>query len=188
MPNNRSSIYAPIQEKLALAHQLYSTWGSVLLKDTYIYGLLEKLKQEVNRAKKTMRMFGIVDICRHCDEEEGGSCCGAGIENRYTLMLLLINLLLGEALPKERYKTSSCYFLNENGCGLIARHVLCVNYLCSKIKQTLPPDDLIRLQSVEGEELHTLFMLHEAIKKVTSESNDEQQRISRDDFVNREFL
>ncbi|MFH0813491.1 MAG: hypothetical protein V2A69_11745 [Pseudomonadota bacterium] len=76
MPNNRSSIYAPIQEKLALAHQLYSTWGSVLLKDTYIYGLLEKIKQEVNRAKKTMRMFGIVDICRHCDEEHSISFTG----------------------------------------------------------------------------------------------------------------
>jgi hypothetical protein len=60
---------------------------------------------------------------------------------------------------------NSCYFLGEYGCLLTARHVLCVNYICKKLQKKLTRDELIELQPCAGEELDTLFILHEAIKK-----------------------
>jgi hypothetical protein len=47
----------------------------------------------------------------------------------------------------------------------VARHVLCVNYLCLRIQRGLPLDVLIRVQTAAGAELDTAFLLQEAIKK-----------------------
>ena len=112
-----------------------------------------------------MLALGVVAECKHCEEEEGGSCCGAGIEDRYGPVLLLLNLLLGASLPTQVRSRNSCYFLGERGCLLAARHVLCVNYICEKLRKKLTREELIRLQSCAGQELDTLFFLHEATKK-----------------------
>ena len=107
--------------------------------------------------------------CKRCDEEEGGSCCGAGIENRYPPPLLLINLLLGQALPAERCFANSCFFLGTDGCMLMARDVLCINYLCTGFQKSLAHEDLVRLQTVTGEEMETVFRVHEAVKQFLTE-------------------
>jgi hypothetical protein len=87
-----------------------------------------------------------------------------GVENRYDRIQLLINLLLGVSLPDRYTYLDSCYFLKADGCCLAARHVLCVIYLCAKLKQALSQEDLNALQTVIGEELDTGFALYEAIK------------------------
>ncbi len=112
-----------------------------------------------------MLTLGVVAECKKCEEEEGGSCCGAGIEDKYEPVLLLINHLLGPFLPTEAPSKNDCYFLGEKGCLLTARHVLCVNYICEKLQKKLTMEELVGLQNCAGEELDTLFLLHEAIKK-----------------------
>ena len=134
-------------------------------QDGSIQALLKRLKQKIDLARKTMIALGVVAECKHCEEEEGGSCCGAGIEDRYDPVALLINLLLGASLPTQVRGGNSCYFLREKGCMLAARHVLCVNYICEKLQKKLTREELIDLQSCAGEELDTEFILHEAIKK-----------------------
>jgi hypothetical protein len=112
-----------------------------------------------------MLTLGVVAECKNCEEKEGGSCCGSGIENKYDVELLLINLLLGGSLRNHEPVGNSCFFLGKKGCKLTARHVLCVNYLCHKLQKKLTREELIALQTCAGEELDTLFILHEAIKK-----------------------
>jgi hypothetical protein len=112
-----------------------------------------------------MLTLGVLAECKSCEEEEGGSCCGAGIENKYDPVLLLINLLLGSPLQNHEPAGNSCYFLGNNGCKLTARHVLCVNYICEKLQKKLTREKLISLQTCAGEQLNTLFFLHEAIIK-----------------------
>ena len=112
-----------------------------------------------------MLKLGVVAECKHCEEQEGGSCCGTGIENKYDVELLLVNLLLEVSLQDQQVSQNSCYFLGEEGCKLTARHVLCVNYICNKLQKKLTREELLELQTCAGEELDTLFFLHEAIKK-----------------------
>jgi hypothetical protein len=112
-----------------------------------------------------MLELGIVETCKHCDEQEGGSCCGAGLENKFDTFLLLINLLLGVSLPEGHRRPDSCYLLTDKGCTLKVRLVLCVDFLCLKILNILSRGDLIKLQQVSGDELTTGFMLYDAIKK-----------------------
>jgi len=113
-----------------------------------------------------MTAAGIVDLCSECERNEGGSCCGNGLENNYNGWLLLINLLLNVTLPKKRHDPKSCFFLGKTGCTLLARHVICVNYICKKITDRIDPQAIKALRKKEGEELNTLFLLHENVKKI----------------------
>lgn len=166
--NDSESGVLSIRDKIRQAHALYDSYADELRNDPGVRALSEKLITKVAASGKVMAEVGIVDTCRVCDEEEGGSCCGAGIENHYKASLLLVNLLWGEALPGERLWENSCYFLGRGGCSLKARHVLCINYLCTRIHNSLAHEDLLRLQSTTGDEMETIFLLHEAIKKVIS--------------------
>ena len=154
-----------IQEKIEQAHNLFETCADSLRQDPSIRILLNKLQQCIENTKDSMLNLGVVAECKHCEEQEGGSCCGTGIENKYDVELLLVNLLLEASLRDQQSSQNSCYFLGEKGCKLSARHVLCVNYICEKLQNKLTREELIELQTCAGEELDTLFFLHEAIKK-----------------------
>jgi len=44
--------------------------------------------------------------------------------------------------------------------------VICVNYLCRKIIDQVDPEKIMVLREREGEELETLFLLQESVKRV----------------------
>jgi len=154
----------PIEKEIEGAYALFAAWEGRLREDGRISALLERLEQNIHGSLQAMHALRVVQTCKRCEELEGGSCCGAGIENRYDGVQLLINLLLNVSLPDRHTYTDSCYFLQADGCCLKARHVLCVNYLCTKLQRTLAPDDMVALQAIAGEELDTGFALYEAIK------------------------
>jgi hypothetical protein len=155
-----------IEEKTVWAEACFQEFREPLLKDKTIAGLLRRQKRAIQASYKMMTEAGIVDVCRECERNEGGSCCGAGMENRYDGWLLLINLLLDATLPKDRYDPSSCFFLGSTGCLLSARHVICINYICKKITERIDQNKINALREKEGEELDILFFLHERIKHV----------------------
>jgi len=160
------SLISPIEEKIAWARRQRHVFGQALLGNEEIAGLLNALKAAAVSSRIEMARTGIVEICRRCDQEEGGSCCGAGIENRYDGWLLLINLLLGAVLPEKRARPDACFFAGENGCLLTARHVLCINYLCKKARDQINPAAIAGLREKEGVEVNALFILHERIKTI----------------------
>jgi len=159
-------MHAEIEEKIQQAQDLLVRHEAQLRQDPQVRDLLERLSHQIQASMEVMQALGVVAACRTCEELEGGSCCGVGIENRYSVTLLVINLLLGAVLPGELLLIDSCYFLGEKGCSLKARHVLCVNYLCAKIQRNLDKPDLIKLQTIVGEELETGFRLYEIIRKI----------------------
>lgn len=155
-----------VRERIDEAESLFKIWGAKLRNDSRSRPLLERLDQDLEASRGVMLALEVVKTCRRCEQDEGGSCCGVGIENRYTSHLLLINLLLGVSLPTQRFSPDSCYFLHADGCCLKARHVLCVNYLCARLKESLSSEGLMDLQSIVGKELDTGFVLYEVIKKI----------------------
>jgi hypothetical protein len=154
-----------INQKIESAQDLYAVWGGDLRRDPAIGDLLGKLERNIRKSQEAMLSLGIVEACKRCDEVEGGSCCGAGLENKFDKFLFLINLLLGVSLPEYHSRPDSCYLLTSRGCILKARLVLCVDYLCPKILGGLRRDELIRLQMISGDELVTVFMLYDAVKR-----------------------
>ncbi len=156
---------APVDAKIDWANDCFDRERSRLLEDQRLEDLLEALKNAVDRSRDEMLRTGIVGLCRECEEKEGGSCCGAGLEKHYSGVLLLINRLLGVALPHQREEPSSCFFLSSTGCRLVARHVLCINYVCNKITSRIKPDQLAALREAEGEEILLLFQVNEKMKR-----------------------
>jgi hypothetical protein len=161
---------APVEQKIAWAQDLYQEFEDKILQSRTISHLLDRLKKAISISGEQMTMSGIVNLCMECDRDEGGSCCGSGLENRYDGWLLLINLLLKVKLPKDSSDPKSCFFLGKAGCLLKARHVICVNYVCKKITDQIDHRQLAALREKEGEELETLFLLHEQVKKALRQS------------------
>jgi hypothetical protein len=155
-----------IEEKIGWAEHCYESFSGPLLQDKSIAEDLTKIEDAIQASSRERGAAGVVDICRDCEKIGGGSCCGAGLENKYDAWLLLINLLLEVRFPKKRHDKESCFFLGENGCLLKARHVICVNYLCKKITDRISPHKLKALREREGMELDILFRLNERLKKV----------------------
>ena len=160
------SINCPVKERIAWAESCFQMGGVLFFNDEKIAALLSEFKSAAKASIQKMDKTGVVALCRECDQEEGGSCCGKGLENRYDAWLLLINRLLGVDLPRERPQAKGCFFLGEKGCLLMARHVICINYMCKKITNNIRPSVLNDLQEVEGVEINGLFMLNEQVKRV----------------------
>jgi hypothetical protein len=136
-----------------------------LLQDEYFQNLLLKLDQNIEATKNEMVAIGVVRECADCAVNGDGTCCGVRYGYKYDRILLLINLLLGKTFVNKARDPRLCYFLTEQGCALRARHVICVNYICQRIRENIQHEKLVRLQEIAGEELNTLFILEEYIKK-----------------------
>lgn len=166
MISQQLSIALPFLERVTNARDVFQEFGKDILKDPKIDRLIRQLKEASLASREEMAKTGIVEICTRCDQLEGGSCCGAGLENRYDGWLLLINLLLGVDIPQKRHDKKSCFLLGEKGCVLVSRHVICINYLCGKITRTIPPEQFQEMREREGKELEILFLLKETLRTV----------------------
>ena len=164
MSLDKPPLTGPIRAKIAWAEAHRRQVTDAIENDPRLTALIARFRDAVEASRREMAATGIVALCRQCEEEEGGSCCGKGLENRYDPWLLLINLLLGVNLPHSRRRADSCFFLGKPGCLLSARHTICVNYICAKITDRIDPEKISRLREKEGIELDTLFLLHEAVK------------------------
>jgi hypothetical protein len=149
----------PIEARYAWALEQHRLYGAHLCEDEVVDRLLGELRAHVAASRETMIAAGLVEDCRLCEEQEGGSCCGRGMEDHYDGMLLLINLLLGAVIEKERRDEQSCLFLGGVGCRLPARDHICVNYLCIKVNDRISPPALAEMRKRQGRELQTLFLL-----------------------------
>jgi hypothetical protein len=154
MDTDEITLSSPIEEKIAWAEHRYESFSGPLIQDKPIVDYLTRIEDAIQASHKEMGETGILDICRDCENNEGGSCCGAGLEN----------LLLDVRLPQKRHDKESCFFLGEGGCLLKVRHVICVNYLCKKITDQINPHKLNALREKEGIELDILFLLNERLK------------------------
>ncbi len=160
----------PIEDKIAWVERKYSALGNIISKDSMIKSLLNKLDSAIRSTRRYMLEIGVVDICREC-ALQGGSCCKKWVENEYDEIVLLINRLLGVNLPTKRFEPEGCFFVGPNGCVLKAREVICVDFLCDKILKHIGEKE-IQLRIIEGEELETLFILREIVKKAIQNSGD----------------
>ncbi len=153
-----------IQEKIRWARLLHDRHGHGLLSDPTVAALLRRYRGAVQATWRIMEEVGVVEECTRCAVDDGGSCCGRGIEDRFDVILLLVNLMLGAGLPHHRDDPEGCLFLGSKGCTIVARHTICVNYICRRLERRLEIDDLHRLQEAIGRECDAAFLLEEGVK------------------------
>jgi len=111
-----------------------------------------------------MKSTGVFEECADCAANGNGTCCGVRTGYKCDSILLLINLMLGKTFLFEPQYRHLCHFLTYNGCSLRARHIICVNYVCQRLRKNIPHDTLIQLQAIAGNEMDSLFKLEEYTK------------------------
>ncbi len=155
----------PILKKIECAETIFGAYGRELLSDKKIKSLLDVYRQAIRQSWLQMEETGVVAECTDCATKGGASCCAKGIEDHFDATLLLINLLMGCELPSSRWDKTGCWFLGERGCRLIARHVICINYICRRLYNRIGEKGLQVVQVKMVEETDAGFFLEEAIKK-----------------------
>ena len=154
-----------IGQMVETAERLFAGWGQELKKEERICRLVRQFETNLENSRQAMHELGIFRACARCDgSTPEGSCCSPGLERKYSPILLLMSLMLGAALPRQRVRADSCYFLGRKGCRLIARHMLCIDYFFPELEQSLEPKALMKLQTLSGREMESAFLLQEAIK------------------------
>ena len=153
-----------IERKLENARAIFAETGAELARAAGIEALLRQYEDAVRDNWRAMERHGVVAECTDCAVNDGGSCCGRGIEDRFDAALIIINLLLGSPLPEARRYVDGCWFLGDRGCLIRARHVICINYMCKRLYSALEPAGVHAVQEAMGREADLLFMLEEKIK------------------------
>ncbi len=148
-----------IEEKMALAEELYTLWGESLLQDPELPALLEPYRKAVAASNQAMEEAGTFRECYLCSVKDGQGCCKIGLENECTVLILLLNRLLGVEFPQEREVPGRCFFVGPRGCKILARPMLCRDYFCRRHHQKIPESQMIRVTQVLNEELVLLYWL-----------------------------
>lgn len=166
-----------VEDRIVRAEALLPRARALLDEDREARDLLARLDRALSMCAAEAGACGIVGLCKACEEEGGGFCCGAGIEARYDLGLLLVNRLLGVTLPRVRERLPrSCLFLGRDGCRLRVREVLCVNYLCPGAAARVPRDLLAALREREGEALELSLRLQARLAPLLHEDGAPEPR------------
>lgn len=159
-----SGIDMPISYKIATARKIFTNEGSRLSRDPVLSNLLTSYSNAVDASWDAMKRSGIIMECTRCAVEDGGSCCGKGIEDKFDVALLVVNLLLGSRLPDAREDPAGCWFLGPGGCTIKARHVICVNYLCKRLYKNIGKPDIQDFQQAMERETTQAFLVEERVK------------------------
>ena len=83
-PSHPISINRPVKERIAWSESCFQSSQDLFFEDEKIAGLLVEFKSAVKASRQKMDKSGVVDLCRECDQEEGGSCCGKGLKTGMT--------------------------------------------------------------------------------------------------------
>ncbi len=154
-----------IADQIGAAIRLWDLCGQSLMQDNEVRANLSELDLQIEATQRAMVNAGIVNECADCATNGQGVCCGVRTGYKSDALLLLINLLLGRTLPSVPADTYHCYFLTKHGCALRARHVICVNFICQRLRDVIPHNVLCNVQEIASREIDTLFVLEECIKK-----------------------
>ncbi|HID97892.1 MAG TPA: hypothetical protein EYP57_06870 [Thermodesulfobacteriaceae bacterium] len=154
----------PILEKIRLARLLFEAYGEELQGDRNVSSLIASYRSAIRETWEQMDKSGVIEHCTDCAVRDGGSCCGKGIEDRFDTALILINLLMGSRIPDSREDDAGCWFLGREGCLIVAREVICVNYICKKLYRKISWPDMQVLQAKIMQETDAAFMLDATVK------------------------
>lgn len=148
------------------SENLFKSYHHLLLKDPYLNEQLKLLRDSIEQSRNTMRESGMSAECFKCSVNDEATCCG----NEYSLycnaILLLINRLLGVEIKQQTYSKTLCAYITPTGCSLLARPVICLNFLCNRLRANIPHHRIVITQNIVGKELDNLFRIEEYIKKL----------------------
>ncbi len=156
---------SPILCQVERAKALYGLYADRLTADEDIRTLLDRYRASIEQTGVAMHREGIGAACSTCARQNPSGCCFSGIEDGYDDILLLLNMLLGCALPESREQPDSCFFVGERGCRLMARFYFCLHYFCPGLTTSLGDARIGALQQQVAQEIHAGCQVEAAVRR-----------------------
>jgi len=160
-----SLYFGDVSWKIENAHRLHRESGARLRADREIQESLKRLVHLERKLTEAMRSVRMFELCAECAAQPAGGCCSAKMANETDSMLLLINLIAGFEVSRERDGDSECCFLGPNGCSLKFKPIYCLNYLCRQIYTDGNSDQFGRIQGATGEFLNQLVVVEALLQR-----------------------
>lgn len=154
----RAKANLDIRALIQKADDLFFRHGRDIRAEAPISQALDAYAQAIAQTGNMDQDLGLPVYCAACGARDE-VCCFDGVQERYDETLLLINLLLGVRIPREREIDDSCFFCSLKGCRLIAKHSFCLNFNCAEVKKGLGPEAMGRLNRQVGLELQSQWEL-----------------------------
>ena len=143
--------HTTVEDKLKCAKEMHRKYQSTLLSDKDLLcdiAILKEFAQLLNAQMTQMRMG---ELCTRCAQSEGGGCCSLYMAGETDSIQLLMNLLAEVDVKQSRHDGVQCCFLGENGCIFLMKPFFCLNYNCTKIRETTEPEDFNILEHLTGQ-------------------------------------
>jgi len=154
------------RQTVAEVQRIFPRIREHLERDRALAVLLKDFRKALALSEEAYRITGAYRICAECAAREESTCCGKDMELHVSRELLIVNLLLGVSLPRERTFPKGCFFLVPKGCALVARPLLCRNFFCPWFRDRFPHRSLVFLQEAQGKEADLLFHLEIHLKNL----------------------
>lgn len=138
MLNLNDLYFDTVEAKIALAHQLHRQYGPGLAVDPQVVARLTDLTRLGAALAARMVAMDLGRLCGGCAARPDGGCCSAFMANETDAVLLLINLLQGHPVARQRDDDGECCFLGPTGCTLSPKPFFCLNYNCRAILAMVP--------------------------------------------------
>ena len=142
-----------ILDEIGCAKELYHSICQIECFIDYIKSPLVIYRNQILLNSRLNEDLGVKDDCRKCYQRDGNSCCFEGAEKYYDRFNLLQNIIFGVSLPEQREISCGCWFLGVQGCKLIAKCSICINFICPAIVSSLAVSDHKWLKKQTGAEV-----------------------------------
>lgn len=138
-------LFGPVPGRVEAAREVFGRCGTDLGKDPALAAALASLAERCERLDEVMAALCLGAACATCATGPTGGCCSAVMLDEVDGPLLLMNALLGRAIPSLREDDFECGFLGPRGCVLRPKPLFCLSYLCRPLCAELSRAELALL-------------------------------------------
>ncbi len=155
--------YSSVEQKRRNAHRIFREMGPGTALLPEIKEKLADLVTLANVLKQQMASMTMFSLCAACGQKKNGGCCSAYMANETDAVLLLINLLLGVDVRKQRDDSFECCYLGDRGCILMVKPMFCLNYNCQQILTANPSQVILELEKAASAVLRKQYELEQVL-------------------------
>ncbi len=143
----------PARESLRLAEELFDCFGDEIGKSRRVGQLLDELNLETESLSSQMAGMKMDVICTACAATEKGGCCSLYMADECDVLQIIMNLLAKVPVAIQQTDGTDCWFLGSTGCVFRFKPMFCLNYNCSRIKNSAGDKEMTELERTIGRQL-----------------------------------
>jgi len=139
-----------VAARLAASQRLHQLLAARLKQDDHFSRELVQLIEYAGKVSQQMAAMHYGSLCINCSSQPTGGCCSLYMAGETDALQMLLNLLAGIDVRPVCLDGEECLFLGDAGCIFLFKPMFCLNYNCTHIHRTAPPEAMQELERLSG--------------------------------------